>query len=473
MGSTSEYDGFAIIYAGASVSTPSDSGGGLRPNAGGNHYMTEELDDASGPAGWIAGILVNTHEFGHLLGLNDMYGGDTNYGLGYFSLMGVHPPPWGLRECPPHVSSFGKLRLGWVNPHELVSSWTGIGLPNVEENDTAFVFDLSGMTANDWQQGEYFIIENRQPRGFDIRMQDYQTHVGGGLLIYHHGTSFFANGEEIKIFEADGTNDLEEYLGNAGDLGDFYPGTSVNRTFDVNSTPNSRMQDGSESNFTVINISDSDSLMTMDIDVNGPPSAPILGLKKWTDDHPLLYWYDGGEPDLDHFVLKRQVFSSTNYFTVYGNSYVDTDYVMRSSGFQVKYWVQAVDASGLSSPYSNEASTIVAVLIGKAIAGRLEEPLPEKYDLTGNQPNPFNPSSSILYELPQASRVQLTIYDVMGREVFTHAAVEEAGYKQLQWQGKDHSGQAVPSGVYLYRLVAIPAEGGKPYIASRKLLLLK
>ena len=146
---------------------------------------------------------------------------------------------------------------------------------------------------------------------------------------------------------------------------------------------------------------------------------------------------------------------------------------MRSSGFQVKYWVQAVDASGLSSPYSNEVSTIVAVLIGKAIAGRLEEPLPEKYDLTGNQPNPFNPSTSILYELPQASRVQLTIYDVMGREVNSHAALEEAGYRSVTWKGRDRAGRALPSGIYIYRLLTIPAEGGQPFIATRKMLLLK
>lgn len=180
----------------------------------------------------------------------------------------------------------------------------------------------------------------------------------------------------------------------------------------------------------------------------GPPDTPELGLKHWLDDHPLLYWSDGGEPDLDHFVLKRQV-SSPNYITVFGHSYIDTDYVIRSGGFTIHYWVKAVDESGLCSPYSNEVSALVLVLIGKAIAGRLEEPLPERYDLTGNQPNPFNPSTSILYELPQASRVSLTIYDIMGREVNNHAALEEAGYRSVTWQGRDRAGRALPSGIYI------------------------
>ena len=61
----------------------------------------------------------------------------------------------------------------------------------------------------------------------------------------------------------------------------------------------------------------------------------------------------------------------------------------------------------------------------------------------------------------------------MGREVYTHAAVEEAGYRSITWQGKDQSGQAVPSGVYIYRLVATPANGEHQFIATRKMLLLK
>lgn len=490
MSGTSEYNRFAIIYAGASVSTPSDSGGGLKPNKSGNHYMTEELDAASGPAGWFAGIYVNTHEFGHFLGLNDMYGGTTNYGLGNFSLMGTYKLPWAARECPPHVSSFGKLRLGWVNPHELVSSWTGIGLPNVEENDTAFVFDLSGMTANNWQLGEYFIIENRQPRGFDIRMQDYQTHVGGGLLIYHHGTSFFANGEKIKIFEADGTNDLEEYLGNAGDMGDFYPGTSVNRTFDVNSTPNSLMKNGLYSHFAITNISDSDSLMTMDIDVYAnPPSAPQNLSVSSVSNRPKLVWNANSEPDLEHYNIwvKYTTFLNPGFWGKVAettNTYW-TDYNVNTGGSRPPdmcyYKITAEDAAELVSGYSNTANIRGDVNfwpLPKSVD--VSAWLPERYELHENHPNPFNPTTTLRYDLPQASRVQLTIYDVMGREVYTHFAVEEAGYRQLQWRGRDHSGQAVPSGVYIYRLLATPSAGvaastdsGQRFTATRKMLLLK
>lgn len=79
----------------------------------------------------------------------------------------------------------------------------------------------------------------------------------------------------------------------------------------------------------------------------------------------------------------------------------------------------------------------------------------------------------IRYDLPADSRVALTIYDIMGREVYKYTAVEEAGYRQLLWQGKNHSGQAVPSGVYIYRLVAVHSKGGETFIATRKMLLLK
>ena len=136
-----------------------------------------------------------------------------------------------------------------------------------------------------------------------------------------------------------------------------------------------------------------------------------------------------------------------------------------------KYWVKAVDLTDLSSPYSNMRFTTVVPLIAKAIAD--VGFLPEIYDLHPAQPNPFNPSTTLRYDLPQASRVQLTIYDVMGREVNSHAALEEAGYRSVTWQGRDRAGRALPSGIYIYRLLAIPAEGGKPFIATRKMLLLK
>ncbi len=108
-------------------------------------------------------------------------------------------------------------------------------------------------------------------------------------------------------------------------------------------------------------------------------------------------------------------------------------------------------------------------------AGKVQavEILPEIYALHNAYPNPFNPSTTLRYDLPEDSRVSLTIYDIMGREVYTHAAIEGAGYRSITWQGRNRAGRALPSGIYLYRLLAVPSNGGETFVATRKMLLLK
>lgn len=80
---------------------------------------------------------------------------------------------------------------------------------------------------------------------------------------------------------------------------------------------------------------------------------------------------------------------------------------------------------------------------------------PKDYKLYNNFPNPFNPSTKIAFELPKASHVTLTIYDVLGREVAQIADQNyPAGYNEITWNGINRNGQQVASGVYLYRVTA-------------------
>ncbi len=116
----------------------------------------------------------------------------------------------------------------------------------------------------------------------------------------------------------------------------------------------------------------------------------------------------------------------------------------------------------------------------KAISERIAS-LPEIYHMAQNHPNPFNPGTTIRYDLPQASRVSLTVYDMMGRQVRSWELQQSAGYKRVVWDGKDQSGQTVPTGIYIYRLTAASIESGEPlrlssgqaFVASRKMVLLK
>lgn len=75
------------------------------------------------------------------------------------------------------------------------------------------------------------------------------------------------------------------------------------------------------------------------------------------------------------------------------------------------------------------------------------------YELSQNYPNPFNPSTTIRFSLPQAGAVQLAIYNITGQEVRRLVSgAMNAGRHSVVWDGKDNSGQSVPSGIYFYRL---------------------
>jgi len=80
---------------------------------------------------------------------------------------------------------------------------------------------------------------------------------------------------------------------------------------------------------------------------------------------------------------------------------------------------------------------------------------PDRFFLHQNCPNPFNPTTTISYNLPELSEVTLTIYDIVGREVMTLQSQDQpTGNYEVQWKGVDESGNPVNTGVYFARLQA-------------------
>jgi len=81
--------------------------------------------------------------------------------------------------------------------------------------------------------------------------------------------------------------------------------------------------------------------------------------------------------------------------------------------------------------------------------------IPDVYALHQNYPNPFNPTTQIKYDLPEASHVQLFIYDILGREVTALVnEVQEPGYRSITWHGTDAFGRNVGAGMYFYSIQA-------------------
>jgi hypothetical protein len=97
--------------------------------------------------------------------------------------------------------------------------------------------------------------------------------------------------------------------------------------------------------------------------------------------------------------------------------------------------------------------------------------LPDQYALHQNFPNPFNPTTTISYQLARSGDITLKIFNITGQEVqILENGVKQAGNHQINWDGKDSNGQIVASGVYFYQLTIRNEEN---LTLTRKLMFLK
>ena len=95
---------------------------------------------------------------------------------------------------------------------------------------------------------------------------------------------------------------------------------------------------------------------------------------------------------------------------------------------------------------------------------------PKKYALSQNFPNPFNPTTTIRYDLPFDSKVSLKIYDILGNEVKTLVDKAQcAGYKEIKFNGS-----SLASGVYIYRLIANNQSNNQSnFVSIKKMMMIK
>jgi len=85
--------------------------------------------------------------------------------------------------------------------------------------------------------------------------------------------------------------------------------------------------------------------------------------------------------------------------------------------------------------------------------------------LLGNTPNPFNPVTTISFDLARAGRVELEVFDASGRRVKSLVdGTRSSGHHEVQWNGTDDGGRVVASGVYHYRLRTDGVEQSRPMV---------
>ena len=129
----------------------------------------------------------------------------------------------------------------------------------------------------------------------------------------------------------------------------------------------------------------------------------------------------------------------------------------------IEYYYRVAANAGIWSNYSD----IIFVLLEYAHTEN-DNSIPKFYRIRNNIPNPFNPITSLRYDLPEDGLVNITIYDMMGRIVKTLVnSSQTAGYKSIGWNATNNRSEPVSAGLYLYTIQA------GEFRQTKKMVLLK
>jgi hypothetical protein len=171
-----------------------------------------------------------------------------------------------------------------------------------------------------------------------------------------------------------------------------------------------------------------------------------------------IAWKLAEGSDAKGFAVMRKAGESGEYETLPGlvdrESDVSFKYLDESvePGASYRYCVAALDEGSRSILFETDAIAVPR----------------RELTLMQNHPNPFNPTTTIEYYLPEGGPVSLTVYDVAGRRIAQLVnALQEQGSHAAQWMGRDQNGAAVASGMYFYKL-----DFGKRSF-TRKMVFLK
>lgn len=201
---------------------------------------------------------------------------------------------------------------------------------------------------------------------------------------------------------------------------------------------------------------------------NLAPLTPRNFYASFSNGRITMNWSANTEPDLQSYVLYRG--SSTENMSQFAST-IDISFTDENPSGNTYYSIRAKDINDNLSQMSTPVVT--------GVEERKEIPL--SFSLAQNHPNPFNPSTSIRYGLPDETYVTLSVYNTLGQRVALLVdEKQEAGYHEVTFSAKGGSASGgnasdLPSGVYYYRLQAgdPSSSSGQRYTETKKLLLMK
>jgi hypothetical protein len=222
-------------------------------------------------------------------------------------------------------------------------------------------------------------------------------------------------------------------------------------------------------------------LLSLSATANRPPSIPLLIAPLWGQTAASLKWSKSIDPDAGDVVnYQVQIAPDSSFSTgTIAPTAATEELAISTIGSQlmvgkIYYWrVQARDQKNASAGFSRkwafkyEGNNVVTEVGERQPVG-----LPLAFALHQSYPNPVrqttNAQAMIRFDLPQAERVTLQIFNLLGQRVRELIDAEKSpGFHRVVWNGRDDHGKPVPIGVYFYRVQAGKMNGVKKLVVAR------
>lgn len=199
------------------------------------------------------------------------------------------------------------------------------------------------------------------------------------------------------------------------------------------------------------------------------PSAPVLTSGTQVTPNTITFnWTKSNGLDYRLDIARDMAF--TNYLPLYKSRKIESNVYSHSitdlpENTTLYARIRAYNSGWNHSVNSN---TVCITILPVGIEEKNSE-LPKDYALYQNYPNPFNPSTKIEYSVPKESKVKIEIYNSLGQMVkLLTDEVKSAGHYQVNFNGTSFA-----SGVYIFRINALPVDGSSVFNSARRMILMK
>mgnify|MGYP001371005976 CR=1 FL=1 len=301
-------------------------------------------------------------------------------------------------------------------------------------------------------------------------ISDHQIEEDGDLIIDINATSDI--GASMTFYAESDTSSVITFVEYAALIVTPEPDWYGTANVTVMVTDENELSDTTDFTLTVTAVNDSPEAFS----VLYPTVSDTFSTHVASDTAIVFNWEESYDVDSDvTYTLTIELEFFGNTYTDVHENISDTTISISSNSLDPLLNVTSQDIATFTYVVnSSDGEYMVASDVGEFVLFRaalgVNEGLsvPVVYALHQNYPNPFNPVTTLRYDLLKDALVNITIYDMMGRQISKLVnSQQNAGYKSIQWNATNNAGQPVSAGIYLYTI-----DAGE-FRQTKKMVMLK